>query len=436
MRNRVQATSAAVASLALFAGCASRPHVDSEPSRLNGTAVEDVEQEITLPHSLREVNFSAEDYVSMGGEFYRQGTREGNERAILLFGRAIERDPGYVPGFVGLSEAYRLRATDFDFPRTWIDAAASVAAKATHLDPESAAAHRALGMAYYQKRWYPLPLQHFERAFELEPSFTHAFLISLMHSEMGRLDQELMWLQRACAFDSTSVLLHGEFGYTHRVLGNSREAEYWLRRALEQDRGSSYLNNNLVLLLLAESRLDDALRHSVETLALDSMDASFLATVGQAYWYLDDLEAAERYLRRSVELEPEVYIGSWQRYATTALGEIYQKAGRHREAAEMFARSMAGYQVRLNEAAEGWGYMYDLAGVYAVRGEKEEAYRWLERAIDFGWNDYHIARHDPLFATLRDDTRFRSLMSRVNSRLESMNPSASHPGEQPQNGGC
>jgi len=60
-----------------------------------------------------------------------------------------------------------------------------------------------------------------------------------------------------------------------------------------------------------------------------------------------------------------------------------------------------------------------VAGLYAVIGEKDEALRWLERAIDRGWINYPLfAEQDPFFENIRGDERFQRLMDRIKPEWE------------------
>jgi non-specific serine/threonine protein kinase len=60
-----------------------------------------------------------------------------------------------------------------------------------------------------------------------------------------------------------------------------------------------------------------------------------------------------------------------------------------------------------------------MAGLYSVMDEKEEAYRWLDHAIDRGWINYPLfAERDPFYENLRGDERFEKLMNRIKPEWE------------------
>ena len=64
-------------------------------------------------------------------------------------------------------------------------------------------------------------------------------------------------------------------------------------------------------------------------------------------------------------------------------------------------------------AAADHDIAYWLATAYAVLGERDEAFEWLERAIKLGNENRPWFETDASWEMLRDDPRFRQLMSRI-----------------------
>jgi hypothetical protein len=56
--------------------------------------------------------------------------------------------------------------------------------------------------------------------------------------------------------------------------------------------------------------------------------------------------------------------------------------------------------------------MYNLACVYSLKGDRDEAVRWLERAISAGFENREALRTDPDLNNLREDPRFIRLLER------------------------
>ena len=61
---------------------------------------------------------------------------------------------------------------------------------------------------------------------------------------------------------------------------------------------------------------------------------------------------------------------------------------------------------------------YDLAGVYAFLGDKEEAYKWLREYAKLGFVDgtHESIKFDPLFDNLRNEDEFKEIVKRANDK--------------------
>jgi len=56
---------------------------------------------------------------------------------------------------------------------------------------------------------------------------------------------------------------------------------------------------------------------------------------------------------------------------------------------------------------------YNLACIYALRGDKDKAFAYLEKAASFGSVVYHSMQRDKEMDSLRDDPRFKELLDRA-----------------------
>ena len=59
------------------------------------------------------------------------------------------------------------------------------------------------------------------------------------------------------------------------------------------------------------------------------------------------------------------------------------------------------------------GFAYQIAEVYAVRGEKDKALDWLQVSFDDRDAGMLSLLVDPLFAGLRDDTRYQGFLAKL-----------------------
>jgi non-specific serine/threonine protein kinase len=64
-------------------------------------------------------------------------------------------------------------------------------------------------------------------------------------------------------------------------------------------------------------------------------------------------------------------------------------------------------------------YSIIVAGAYAALGDKEQALYWLENSVDLGFNNYiYMTQHDPFLKSLKEEERFKELMSRAKANCD------------------
>ena len=102
------------------------------------------------------------------------------------------------------------------------------------------------------------------------------------------------------------------------------------------------------------------------------------------------------------------------------LGYIYWRAGRRDEARKLFQENIDRLQKRLEEGDETWGIWASMAAIYAIQGNKEEALRWLEKAVEAGEWDYRFISRYPLLENIREDGRFKRISDDIKVKVTEM----------------
>jgi serine/threonine-protein kinase len=75
----------------------------------------------------------------------------------------------------------------------------------------------------------------------------------------------------------------------------------------------------------------------------------------------------------------------------------------------MLAGFLAGEPKPTGANIDGWL----LPGIHAALGDKDEAFRWLEAAVNEHNSFIPWMRADPCYAPLRSDPRFQALVRRM-----------------------
>jgi hypothetical protein len=101
-------------------------------------------------------------------------------------------------------------------------------------------------------------------------------------------------------------------------------------------------------------------------------------------------------------------------------GMALYRSGRRAAADSAWNAALEADRRELAAGREDPNLSVEIASIHAMRGESTAALEWLERGYAAGWKDGRTLARDPFYAPLRGDTRFRSLLKRMDSELERM----------------
>lgn len=309
----------------------------------------------------------AYDLYLRGRFFWNQLSPATTRRAIEYFSRATQLDPDYALAWSGLADAYAASPINGDAPplQVW-QRAQEAATCAVRSGPDLAETQTSLGLVNFFLGW---DWAAAEDAF-----------------------------RRATALDSSYALAHRNLGILLSHSGRHEEARNAARRARE----------------------------------LDPLHAAHVALSSQVEFNARDYSAAIEFARQATILDPEFPIGYIQlaqahvqlgnnelalealntagRFSTNSKlislrGSLFAKLGRIQEAQAV---------LKMLEAASGERYVppYAMALVYATLGERDAAFKWLDRAYEV--RDVHLIflPVDPKWDMFRADPHFNALLAR------------------------
>ena len=298
-------------------------------------------------------------------------TPEAMTSAGKHFEKCIALDPRLAPAYDALGELYWWIAF-FGFvpPKEAASAGVWAALRAVEIDPTLAETHALLGLLRVELDYdWREVLREMTLAMELDPSsplvrFRYALGGLLPH---GRLAEGITQLERALEFDPLSWLLH-----------------CWLS----------------VLLWLARD-YDRAMREArfQEELGLESYVAQFM--IGNIYRDSGMVQEAIAHNRRAVELSCG---------APQMLGWLGLTLAQSGNAAE--ARSLLDQLLTM--ADQTYVSPTPVAWIQVGLGEIDDAFVWLERAIDDRDMNITPIKSLPFLDPLRDDPRYLALLRKMN----------------------
>jgi eukaryotic-like serine/threonine-protein kinase len=319
--------------------------------------------------SARQVVPEAYDAYLKGRYFFNRPSDENLQKAIAHFEEAVKRSPDFAPAYSGLSDAYLWAGYNEGF----ITASAArpkakeTAEKAIALDDQSAEAHASLATykLFYEYDWAGME-REFRRAISLNPGYAFA---------------------------------HDQFGLGLAFLGRNEESIAEGKRAAE----------------------------------LDPLSPQILVDACMGYMNKGDFSSAKALARRAAELDPSYFfppfIEGWADLGAGKPAEALPALAKARAlgapafvtaflysahgAAGDRARALQGIEALKKISLGGEVSPFNLAMVHLGLGDRARAIDALERAYatDSQWMGWLY--RDPLFASLREEPRFKALVKKL-----------------------
>ncbi|HET7063542.1 MAG TPA: tetratricopeptide repeat protein [Rudaea sp.] len=320
-------------------------------------------QQVTNPH--RTSNTEAYNQYLLGNQLYNRNTVEGYRLGVAAYEKAVALDPGYAAAYAGLAYA-ELYSADYAASADEMAAGrqrAQVAIdKSIALAPDLADGYAVRGWLRSRVTWdWSGGQADFEKALALEPgNATAQRQYGLLLLDLGRVTEAIAAARKAIELDPLSAAAWTNLGSAYLVDPSGyRQAREALERALAINPESSFAKNNLVTLELLEGHAQQAL--------------SVARTAGEV-WNQIGVAVAEHTLGHARESQ-------------LALDELIAKY------------------------AHDWAYQ--VAEVYAWRGEPDKAFEWLERAYKQHDAGLSVIKVDPLLKSLWTDARFAAMLKKV-----------------------
>ncbi|MBW3661040.1 MAG: tetratricopeptide repeat protein [Gemmatimonadetes bacterium] len=363
----------------------------------------------------------AYDFYLKARQDYGEYTAAANERAITLFRRAIELDPGFAEAWAGLADAYAQEALLFapEAAPALTDSAMSAAERAIRIDPEIAEGHKARGLVLFMRGRVEDALEATRKAAELNQSYQPAVHnVGTILLFMGRLDEGVRWLERSRELDplnvNTPITLAGAF----RRLEDDVRVDAYLSRAEAMHPGHSAVAAGRIVAELVRGETDRAMEIAEEVdMATASIGLRFI--VGETRLMAGDLEGARR------ALEPLETVSQREAAGTPVSGPatlalVLQRSGEAARAAELLDRLESDLESRLAAGDQTSLSRYRMSRVLALQGEDDRAVEWFRRAVEAGFRDARWARRDPALESLRGQPEFEGTLTELDALVDAM----------------
>jgi TolB-like protein/DNA-binding winged helix-turn-helix (wHTH) protein/Flp pilus assembly protein TadD len=314
--------------------------------------------------NLRSTNPEAYQAYLQANYFIDRGaSKEDLAKALAYADQAIKLDERYAPGWVMRATVQSVMATvsltdvTDGFRRARNDAERAIA-----LDPTLASGYLALANTQISYDWdWDAANTCVSKAASLEPGNPEVFdMRSHLSLLMGNLDEAVKLGEQAVALNPLDTITRLQLGYRLYVASRYDEAQVELQKALNLNPQAPFVHFVLGKVLIAEAKPLQALAE--------------------------------------IEKEPS----EWGKLTGQVLA--YHALGRAQDSNAALAELIAKHDT---DSA------YQVAEVYAFRGESAKSLEWLQRAYNQRDAGMPEIKTDPLLKNLRHDSRYTELLQKI-----------------------
>ncbi len=307
----------------------------------------------------------------LGRQEFNRESRQGFTRAAEYFKEAVRRDPNYALSHAWLALCYdALAFFEYVSPRDAYPKCRAAAFKALEIDSSLVQARLALAWADFAYDWnWDAAQKEFEQAVRSNPnSWIAHWLYAWFLTSMGKEDRARTQIQRALELDPFNPYVNASFGDMLEAWGRHNDALKQYQKTLKRVPGFPSPYHLMADIYARQKRYEEAVAAERKFVALSggepdeiqSLEKAYATSGGEGYWTWR-LQRLEDQARRTGN-NPSVH----------------------------------------------------LAIVRAQLGERDAAFRLLEQAYRERAGRLVLLKVNPAYDPLRDDSRFKNLVDRLN----------------------
>jgi TolB-like protein/Flp pilus assembly protein TadD len=297
-------------------------------------------------------------------------TEENRQKMFQYYQQAIERDPKFALAYVGMADLQITLIGDNQIAYKEIRSRiAGNLAKALELDSELAQARNLRAEVKYQFDFdWAEAEKEFKKAIELNPNVASIHLAYGWYlMSLGRFDEATKEMERAQELDPHSMVINRSRGRLLYFMHQFDLAIQHFQRIADAEPGVS-LNHQVL-----------AAAYEQKGMYAEAVDENAKAAMNEG-------AGAKR-----TEGDKETFrVSGWHAYLQMRKDRM------------------------MRHITEGYLSPMTIASIHARLGNKDEAFTWLDKAVDERASGIPNLKVDPRFDSLHSDPRFAKLLQRMN----------------------
>ncbi|HEX6046476.1 MAG TPA: winged helix-turn-helix domain-containing protein [Pyrinomonadaceae bacterium] len=306
-----------------------------------------------------------------GRNAWNKRTGDALLQAIEYLNQAIQIDPNYGEAYAGLADCYNMLVVYGRLePKEGFPKAKDAATKALEIDESSAEAHSSMAFIKFRWDWDRTATEReFQTAIKLKPAYApaHQWYSSYLVA-VERFDEAIAEAKRTEELEPLSFVASSHLGWIYYLSGRNDEAIEQCKKILEMDPNSFPARRYLGLAYEAKGMYAEAITEFQTGVKL-SGSPLMLALLGHAYAASGKKAEAQQVLTDLQQLQDQRYVSP-----------------------------------------------YTVAAIYAGLSDKDQAFKWLETAVEERDIWLMNLKVDPVFAKLRSERKFTDILARIRLR--------------------
>ena len=270
---------------------------------------------------------------------------------------------------------------------------------ALDVDPKSTLAYNNLGNAFAKQGKPAEAIEYYSEALQIDPAFDVARLnLGNTLLEQGKNKQAIAYFYEALSINPTFAEYHNSLGLALLRMGKLEEAIYHFRTAFQLKPYYADAHRNLKLSLIIHDELNRSLNIIEAALDFTPEDSDLDSRMEELLRRKSDLEHVLGKFQRTLSKQPgfkKLDVNN-----ITAVSELKKK----------YERQLPLFQKIIEYRPENADACYHMACIYARTIKIDESIKWLNQAIQKGFDRWDLIKIDSDLENIRDSESYRLLI--------------------------
>jgi|HubBroStandDraft_6_1064221.scaffolds.fasta_scaffold00022_31 serine/threonine protein kinase/tetratricopeptide (TPR) repeat protein len=324
-----------------------------------------------------------EYYLQAQGYLLNHSKAENLDNAALMAREALKLDPNFGMAKAALGESYWLKYSDTK-QKQWIAPAQTGCNEAVKLGNAGATGHVCLGLIEDGTGHYPEAAAEFQLALGLEPTHEEAAIgLATAYEHEGKITEAEKAYQQAIQAHPNSRRSYNDFGAFYRRRNQYDQALQMYDKVTQiaPEWYGTYVNIGAIY--VETGQYEKAIDPLKKSIAIRPSYPGYV-NLGAAYFGMSKYADAATAFQEAARLNPQEYV-VWNN-----LGSALYFSGAKSQSAEPLRKSIQMASDTLKVNPHDPDALSNLAGCYAMLGDRKNALLYLQQALQYGHNDKDV----------------------------------------------